>query len=77
MSPFLRTFGAGLVFSVVLVCEIILVSRWDFGDGSLNDFLLVSMGLMFIPLVIVLVLIALGLYIPYVMAQMWWRRFGD
>jgi hypothetical protein len=77
MTPFLRTFGAGLIFAIVLACEILVVSRWDFGEGSLNDFLLVSMGLLFIPLLIVLGLIALGLYIPYVMARMWWRRFDE
>jgi hypothetical protein len=77
MNPFYRTFGAGLIFAAVFACEAALVSRWDFGDGSLNDFLLVSMGLLFIPLLIVLALFAVGLYIPYVMARMWWRRFDD
>ena len=77
MNPFLRTLGASLIFAIVLASEILLVSRLDFGEGSLNDFLLVSMGLLFIPLLIVFALMALGVYIPYVMARMWWRRFDD
>ena len=77
MNPFVRIVGAGLIYLAILGCELVLVSRLDPGGGSLNDFLLVSMGLLFIPLIIALALSALGLYIPFVMARMWWRRFGD